>query len=131
MYFQELKDKRRLEESKRARTKKSKLGNSRRQLTVDDYHSSTTNDESMAKAVCIKLPLGPTWRIWRETREKRSPLQRSRGKPNLPRKLQLGPRHPILMIKRFLSRPTFLEVKYLTSTGCHRRRSLATSSGTT
>ena len=45
LYYPELEKKRKLEEKKRARTKKAKLGNPKRQLTVEDYYSSTPNDE--------------------------------------------------------------------------------------
>ena len=58
LYYQELKNERKLEESKRAKTKKAKLGNPRRQLTVDDNYLSTPNDESVAKAVGINLASG-------------------------------------------------------------------------
>ena len=44
LYYQELKEERRQEESKRVRTKKSEFSNTKRQ-TVDDYYSSTLNDE--------------------------------------------------------------------------------------
>ena len=58
LYYQELKAEKKEEERKRAETKKAKLGKSRRQLTVDDYYTSTPIDESVAKAVGIKTPSG-------------------------------------------------------------------------
>ena len=76
LYYQELKDERKLEESKRAKTKKAKLGNPRRQLTVDDYYSSTPNDQSVAKAVGIKLP---SEKIVSSTRANMEKMARDRG----------------------------------------------------
>ena len=76
LYYQELKDERKLEESKRAKTKKTKRGNPRRQLTVDDYYSSTPNDQSVAKAVGIKLPSG---KIVSSTKANMEKMARDRG----------------------------------------------------
>ena len=76
LYYQELKDERKREESKRAKTKKAKLGNPRRQLTVDDHYSSTPNDQSVAKAVGIKLPSGKIVSYSRANMEK---MARGRG----------------------------------------------------
>ena len=53
--YQELKEERRQEVSKRAKTKKLKLGNPKRQLTIDDDYSSTPDDESMARTVGVRL----------------------------------------------------------------------------
>ena len=56
LYYQELKEGRKQEERRRAKTKKSMLRNPSRRLTIDHYYSSIPDNEPIAKAVGTRLP---------------------------------------------------------------------------